>query len=194
MSHLGTFTPLHAKAAHIPVAQVTVPMRQVILAPSSAHFSSTGTVAQKFGAGRDRMRGPPAHCRSRHIQDNAAFTHTGCTQDDAMHDLYQSSEAFVDERVAFQLSLTVLSDVVISTLSFSSLAIYFSHKEQPITVHHNASAMSASKFQCVDLGDLPLEIAAEHEGCLRWKKGAMIQFVDSLLFITENINKSINLE
>ncbi len=140
------------------------------------------------------MRGLPAHCRSRHIQDDAAFTHTGCTQDDATHDLYRPSEAFIDERVAFQLSLTAPSDVVISALPFSSLAIYFSHKEQPITVHHNASATSASKFQCVDLGDLPLEIAAEHEGCLRWEKGTTILFVDSLLFITENINKSINLK
>jgi hypothetical protein len=134
------------------------------------------------------------HCRSRHIQDDAAFTHTGCLQGDAAHDLYRSSEAFIDERVAFQLSLTALSDVVISALPFSSLAIYFSHKEQPIIVHHDASATSASKFQRVDLGDLPLKIAAEREGCLRWEKGATILFVGSLLFITENISISINLE
>jgi hypothetical protein len=82
--------------------------------------------------------------------------------------------------VAFQLSLTAPSDVVISALPFSSLAIYFSHKEQPIIVHHNASSTSASKFQRVDLGDLPLEIAAEREGYLRWEKGATILFVGTV--------------
>jgi trafficking protein particle complex subunit 11 len=94
--------------------------------------------------------------------------------------IFWLSEAFVDERVAFQLSLTAPSDIVISTLPFSSLAIYFSHKEQPIVVHHNASAMAASKFQRVDLGDLPLEIAAEREGCLRWEKDATILFVGTV--------------
>ena len=82
--------------------------------------------------------------------------------------------------MAFQLSLTAPSDVVISALPFSSLAVYFSHKEQPIIVHHNASAKSASKFQRVDLGDVPLEIAAEREGCLRWEKGATILFVGTV--------------
>jgi len=94
--------------------------------------------------------------------------------------IFWSSEAFVDERVAFQLSLTAPNDVVISALPFSSLAIYFSHKEQPIIVHHNVSATSASKFQRVDLGDVPLEIAAEREGCLRWEKGATILFVGTV--------------
>jgi hypothetical protein len=94
--------------------------------------------------------------------------------------IFWSSEAFVDERVAFQLSLTAPSDVVISALPFSSLAIYFSHKEQPIIVHHNASATSASKFQRVDLGDLPLEIAIERGGCLRWEKDATILFVGTV--------------
>ena len=82
--------------------------------------------------------------------------------------------------MAFQLSLTAPSDVVISALPFSSLAIHFSHKEQPIIVHHNASATSAAKFQRVDLGDLPLEIAGEHEGYLRWEKGATIMFVGTV--------------
>lgn len=93
--------------------------------------------------------------------------------------IFWSSDAFVDERVAFQLSLTAPSDVVISALPFSSLAIYFSHKERPVIVHHNAST-SASKFQRVALGDLPLEIAAEREGCLRWEKGATILFVGTV--------------
>jgi trafficking protein particle complex subunit 11 len=82
--------------------------------------------------------------------------------------------------VAFQLSLTAPSDVVISALPFSSLAIYFSHKEEPIIVHHTASDTSASKFQRVDLGDLPPEIAVEREGCLRWEKGATILFVGTV--------------
>jgi len=94
--------------------------------------------------------------------------------------IFWSSEAFVDERVAFQLSLTAPNDVVISALPFSSLAIYFSHRKEPVTVNHNASTTSASKFQRVDLDDLPLEIAAECEGCLRWEKGATILFVGTV--------------
>jgi len=82
--------------------------------------------------------------------------------------------------VAFQLSLTAPSDVAISALPFSSLAIYFSHKKEPVIVNHNASVASPLNFQRVDLGDLPLEIAAEREGCLRWEKGAMILFAGTV--------------
>ena len=82
--------------------------------------------------------------------------------------------------MAFQLSLTAPSDVVLSGLHFSSLAIYFSHKEEPVVVHHDPSAKSAAEFQRVDLGDLPLEISAEREGCLKWEKGATILFVGTV--------------
>jgi trafficking protein particle complex subunit 11 len=93
---------------------------------------------------------------------------------------FWSNEAFVDERVAFQLSLTAPSDVVLSGLPFTSLAIYFSHKEEPVIVHHDPSATSAAIFQRVDLGDLPLEISVEREGCLKWEKGATIMFVGTV--------------
>jgi hypothetical protein len=93
---------------------------------------------------------------------------------------FWSSKAFVDERVAFQLSLTAPSDVVLSGLPFSSLAIYFSHKEEPVVVHHDPSATSAANFQRVDLGDLPLEISVEREGCLKWEKGGTILFVGTV--------------
>jgi hypothetical protein len=82
--------------------------------------------------------------------------------------------------VAFQLSLTAPSDVVLSALPFSSLAIYFSHKEEPVIVYHVSSATSAANFQRVDLGDLPLEISAEREGYLKWEKGATILFVGTV--------------
>ncbi|KAI0002431.1 Gryzun, putative trafficking through golgi-domain-containing protein [Russula compacta] len=95
--------------------------------------------------------------------------------------IFWSNEAFVDERVAFQLSLTAPSDVVISALPFSSLAIYFSHRKEPVIVHHSADGVSTAKIQRVNLGDLPLEVAAETEGCLRWEKGATILFVGTVL-------------
>lgn len=93
---------------------------------------------------------------------------------------FWSSEAFIDERVAFQLSLTAPIDLVISDLPFSSLAIYFSHREEPVVVHHNKDGMSAAKIQRVDLGDLSLEIAAESDGYLRWEKGATILFAGTV--------------
>jgi hypothetical protein len=93
---------------------------------------------------------------------------------------FWSSEAFIDERVAFQLSLTTPIDLVISDHPFSSLAIYFSHREEPVVVHHNKDATSTAKIWRVDLGDLSLEIAAESEGHLRWGKGATILFAGTV--------------
>jgi len=93
---------------------------------------------------------------------------------------FWSSEAFVDERVAFQLSLTAPSDVVISDLPFASLAIYFSHKEGPVVVRHNEDLSSTAKIQRVDLGNLPLEIAAESEAYLRWNKGVTMLFTGTV--------------
>ena len=43
-------------------------------------------------------------------------------------------------------------------------------------MYHNLDAASTSKIQRIDLGDLPPEVAAESEGCLRWEKGATILF------------------
>ncbi|KAI9441462.1 Foie gras liver health family 1-domain-containing protein [Lactarius indigo] len=94
--------------------------------------------------------------------------------------VFWSSGAFVEERVAFQLSLTAPGDVSISALPFSSLAIYFSHKEEPVIVYHNADAVDGAKIQRVDLGDLPLEIATTVQGYLRWEKAATIVFVGNV--------------
>ncbi|KAN0130166.1 Gryzun, putative trafficking through Golgi domain containing protein [Lactarius tabidus] len=90
------------------------------------------------------------------------------------------SRAFVEERVAFQLSLTAPGDVSISDLPFSSVAIYFSHKEEPVVVHHNADAVGGATIQRVDLGDLPLGIATTAQGCLRWEQAATIVFVGNV--------------
>ncbi|KAH9072843.1 Gryzun, putative trafficking through golgi-domain-containing protein [Lactarius deliciosus] len=94
--------------------------------------------------------------------------------------VFWSSAAFVGECVAFQLSLTAPGDVSISALPFSSLAIYFSHKEEPVIVHHNADAVDGAKIQRVDLGDLPLEIATTAQGFLSWEKAATIVFVGNV--------------
>ncbi len=94
--------------------------------------------------------------------------------------VFWSSGAFVGEHVAFQLSLTAPGDVSISALPFSSLAIYFSHNEEPVIVHHNADAVDGTKIQRVDLGNLPLEIATTAQGYLRWEKAATIVFVGNV--------------
>jgi len=94
--------------------------------------------------------------------------------------IFWSSEAFVDERVAFQLSLTAPSDIVISALPFSSLEIYFSHKEEPLMVYHKTDAASTGKVERVDLGDLSLENISESEAYLRWEKGSTIVFVGTV--------------
>ena len=47
-------------------------------------------------------------------------------------------------------------------------------------MHHNADAVDGAKIQCVDLGDLPLEIATTTQGCLRWEKAATIVFVGNV--------------
>ena len=45
---------------------------------------------------------------------------------------------------------------------------------------YHPSATSAANFQRVDLGDLPLGISVEREGCLKWEKGATILFVGTV--------------
>lgn len=94
--------------------------------------------------------------------------------------IFWTNEAFIGERVAFQLSLTAPSDVAISALPFSSLAIYFSHLEEPVIVHHNVDAAASGKVQRVDLGNLPLEIATGCQGYLRWEKSATIVFAGTV--------------
>jgi trafficking protein particle complex subunit 11 len=94
--------------------------------------------------------------------------------------VFWTSEAVVEERVAFQFSVAAPSDIAISALPFSSLAIYFSHKEEPIMVHHNANLATSAKVQRVDLGDLSLKAATEYQGYLRWEKNAMIMFAGTV--------------
>ena len=94
--------------------------------------------------------------------------------------VFWSSRAFIEERVAFQLSLTAPGNVSISDLPFSSLAIYFSHIEEPVLVHHTADALDGDISQRVDLGNLPFEIAKTVQGCLSWEKDATIVFVGNV--------------
>ncbi|KAI0300474.1 Gryzun, putative trafficking through golgi-domain-containing protein [Multifurca ochricompacta] len=94
--------------------------------------------------------------------------------------IFWTSTAFVGDRVAFQLSLTAPHDVAISALPFASLAIYFSHKEEPVVVHHDADAVVSGKVQRVDFGDLNPGIGAQAKGCLRWGKGGTIVFVGTV--------------
>jgi trafficking protein particle complex subunit 11 len=94
--------------------------------------------------------------------------------------VFWTNEAVVKERVAFQLSITAPSNIAISALPFSSLAIYFSHKEEPVIVYHNLDLAANTKVQRVDLGDLPPEIAVECQGHLQWEKSATIVFAGTV--------------
>jgi trafficking protein particle complex subunit 11 len=94
--------------------------------------------------------------------------------------VFWTSEVVVEERVTFQFSVTAPSDIAISALPFSSLAIYFAHKEEPVIVYHNAGVPASAKVQRVDLGDLPLNVAMECQGYLRWDKSAMIVFAGTV--------------
>ncbi|KAI0261262.1 Gryzun, putative trafficking through golgi-domain-containing protein [Gloeopeniophorella convolvens] len=108
--------------------------------------------------------------------------------------VFWKSEAFVEERVAFQFSLTAPTDIAISALPFSSLAIYFPHSDEPVTVHHDASAATGAEVQRVDLGDVLPGATEDVQGNLRWEKGATIVFAGTVLSavpITLNIARAV---
>ena len=96
--------------------------------------------------------------------------------------VFWSPEVKVDERAVFQLALSAPSDVHMSSLPFTSLAIYFSDDSPPMTVVYKATEDDSPAVQMVDLGCIEYPIV-EHEGeskeieaNLRWQAGGTIVF------------------
>ncbi|KAI0050806.1 hypothetical protein FA95DRAFT_1676484 [Auriscalpium vulgare] len=94
--------------------------------------------------------------------------------------VFWKSEASVNERVAFQVTLTAPRSVELSALSFASLALYFSTTEQPVIIRHSTEPpSSAGTTQKVDLGEIAPG-GGDASANLRWEKGAMIIFTGTL--------------
>ncbi|THH12527.1 hypothetical protein EW146_g7608 [Bondarzewia mesenterica] len=96
---------------------------------------------------------------------------------------FWKDEAMVDEPSAFQLSLKTPSNTSLSSLSFTSLAIYFSNCTHPFVIRHSAAASNA-ETTVVDLGDVPSDSATdalrEVEANLQWGQGSTIVFRGTL--------------
>ncbi|TFY61235.1 hypothetical protein EVG20_g7135 [Dentipellis fragilis] len=111
--------------------------------------------------------------------------------------IFWKSTASVNERVAFQVSLSVPPDTSLSSLPFSSLAIYFSHRTEPVMIYQSTNASSAEgegDVQCLDLGEVLADAESEEgegegeegekdEGLvanLRWGKGSTVVFTGTV--------------
>ncbi|KAF7792767.1 hypothetical protein EIP86_003865 [Pleurotus ostreatoroseus] len=96
--------------------------------------------------------------------------------------VFWSPEVKVDERAVFQLALSAPSDVHMSSLPFTSFAIYFSDDSPPMTVVHKATEDDTPTIQMVDLGHIEYPIgehgdeSKEIEANLRWQAGGTIVF------------------
>ncbi|TFY76432.1 hypothetical protein EWM64_g7579, partial [Hericium alpestre] len=95
--------------------------------------------------------------------------------------IFWKAEAAVNERVAFQISLTLPSHISLSSLPFTSLAVYFSHREEPVIVHHEKDAAELSTqevdVQRADIGDVSEDAEDDTKELLarlRWEKGSTI--------------------
>lgn len=92
--------------------------------------------------------------------------------------VFWSPEVKVDERAVFQLALSAPSGVYMSSLPFTSLAIYFSDDTPPVTVIHRPSGVESSIIQQVDLGYIEYPPAEdEHkeiEANLCWQTGGVL--------------------
>ena len=98
--------------------------------------------------------------------------------------IFWSPEVKVGERAVYQLSLAAPSDLYISSLPFSSLAIHFSDDIPPLIVRHADSDAAAPTVQRVQLGHHEISSNAESpreaEANLRWRPGGIIVFTGTL--------------
>jgi hypothetical protein len=97
--------------------------------------------------------------------------------------VFWSPEVKVGEAVAFQLSLTAPSNVDISCLPITSLAIHFTEDFAPLIVRHMVSnSVPEALTRRVDLGHVS---TADHkkeeiQTDLRWKPGSKIVFTGTM--------------
>lgn len=98
--------------------------------------------------------------------------------------VFWASEVKVNEAAAFQLSLTAPTNVTISSLPITSLAVYFSDDIFPVVVRHSQSdSGSHGRVRKVDLGHVSTHSAGKEpeskgdiQAHLRWQPGATIIF------------------
>ena len=92
--------------------------------------------------------------------------------------VFWSSEVKVGEEVAFQISVTAPSNIDLSALPMSSLAIQFTNDIPPVLVQHIASNSDVTTgIRRVDLGHISDDNEVEHVTAdLRWAPGSKIIF------------------
>ncbi|KAF9529733.1 glutathione transferase omega-1 [Crepidotus variabilis] len=99
--------------------------------------------------------------------------------------VFWSSEVKVDERTAFQLSLTAPTSISIASIPFSRLTIRFAEDDcQPITIENDSSSASKEELAVrrVDLGIIPSSGEGENmvKGNLCWRQGCTVVFTGIL--------------
>lgn len=110
--------------------------------------------------------------------------------------VFWKPEVAVGERAAFQLSLSAPPAVSMSSLPFSSLAIYFAPDMRPVIVRHKPGGggggglqtqTGSSAVRRVDVGHVEVSAAGEGgsvveiEAELRWGPGSTIVFAGDVL-------------
>ena len=97
--------------------------------------------------------------------------------------VFWSSEVKVGEEVAFQISVTAPSNIDLSALPMSSLAIQFTNDIPPVLVQHMASNSDVTTgIRRVDLGHISDDNEeVEHVTAdLRWAPGSKIIFAGTM--------------
>jgi hypothetical protein len=110
--------------------------------------------------------------RSPEFSDNHFF----CSTVDSTI-VFWTPEVNVGDLAAFQLSLTAPTNLKISSLPITSLAVHFSDDVVPVVVQHLASnPETAATVRRIDLGHVSKLENREVEANLRWQSGATIVF------------------
>jgi trafficking protein particle complex subunit 11 len=90
----------------------------------------------------------------------------------------------VDERAAYQITLTAPSKTHITSLPFSSVVVYFKDDTQPVIIRHSDSLPSSSVVQQVRLSHVDYaaipEESSEVEAHLRWVPGGSLVLTGTL--------------
>ena len=96
--------------------------------------------------------------------------------------VFWSSEVKVGEEVAFQISVTAPSNIDLSALPMSSLAIQFTNDIPPVLVQHMASNSDVTTgIRRVDLGHISDDNEVKHVTAdLRWAPGSKIIFAGTM--------------
>lgn len=98
--------------------------------------------------------------------------------------IFWSPEVKVDEKAVYQITLATPPRVHISSLPFTSLAVYIKEDFPPITVRHVESESPAGLVQEIRLGHLdynsPPAESPVVEANLRWRPGSSVVLNGSL--------------